>query len=382
MDVSEVQGKINWKIVPLRNIKFAMIRASYDLTGIDSEFDSNMKNISATEIFPGAYHQSSADSVADAVNEAKAFLKVVAPYKFYYPLALKYRNERATQIGKSFVTDIILAFLNTIKKSNYYVILYADVNWLQEHVNLNRIKDVDIWISDLSLEPKIYPSYDENVILWQYSNKGKVPGISGDTNLNISYVDYPSILEKRGLNNLNNNGEKTSFAIPMAKDECKPVFYTVAKGDTLRSIAQKTLGDQDEYGAIMELNGLTRPIIYPGQTLRIPNCNEKSMVLHRVKQGDTLWKISEKYLGYGPRYSEIMSANGLTTDMIYPGQILKIPINKPMGPTRYIVKQGDTLWGIAQNLLGDGNRYTEIMALNNLKSGSLRVGQSIVIPQK
>ena len=77
-----------------------------------------------------------------------------------------------------------------------------------------------------------------------------------------------------------------------------------------------------------------------------------------------------------------MSANGLTTDMIYPGQILKIPINKPMGPTRYIVKQGDTLWGIAQNLLGDGNRYTEIMALNNLKSGSLRVGQSIVIPQK
>ena len=46
---------------------------------------------------------------------------------------------------------------------------------------------------------------------------------------------------------------------------------------------------------------------------------------HVVVRGDTLWGIAEKYLGTGHRYTEIMKANGLETDLIYPGQRLKIP---------------------------------------------------------
>lgn len=47
--------------------------------------------------------------------------------------------------------------------------------------------------------------------------------------------------------------------------------------------------------------------------------------IHTVKSGDTLWAISEKYLGSGTKYKEIMSLNGLTSDLIRPGQTLKIP---------------------------------------------------------
>jgi GH25 family lysozyme M1 (1,4-beta-N-acetylmuramidase) len=38
--------------------------------------------------------------------------------------------------------------------------------------------------------------------MWQYSNKGKVSGISGDVDLNISYRDFASIIKKSRLNNL------------------------------------------------------------------------------------------------------------------------------------------------------------------------------------
>ena len=44
-----------------------------------------------------------------------------------------------------------------------------------------------------------------------------------------------------------------------------------------------------------------------------------------VQSGDSLWAIAEKLLGNGARYTEIMELNGLTSIIIYPGQVLKIP---------------------------------------------------------
>lgn len=48
----------------------------------------------------------------------------------------------------------------------------------------------------------------------------------------------------------------------------------------------------------------------------------------------------------------------------------------------YTVKSGDSLWSIAAKQLGDGSRYTEIKALNNLKSDTIHPGQVLKIPQK
>lgn len=43
-------------------------------------------------------------------------------------------------------------------------------------------------------------------------------------------------------------------------------------------------------------------------------------------RGDTLWKISKKFLGEGSRYKEIMAANDMTSTLIRPGMELKIPM--------------------------------------------------------
>ena len=49
-------------------------------------------------------------------------------------------------------------------------------------------------------------------------------------------------------------------------------------------------------------------------------------VIHTVIRGDSLWAIAERYLGSGTRYGEIKSLNGLSSNVIYPGQQLKIPV--------------------------------------------------------
>ena len=46
---------------------------------------------------------------------------------------------------------------------------------------------------------------------------------------------------------------------------------------------------------------------------------------YTVKAGDSLWAIAAKQLGNGGRYKEIMSLNGLKDDVIYAGQMLKLP---------------------------------------------------------
>ncbi|MCR4616550.1 MAG: LysM peptidoglycan-binding domain-containing protein [Clostridiales bacterium] len=46
---------------------------------------------------------------------------------------------------------------------------------------------------------------------------------------------------------------------------------------------------------------------------------------HTVKHGDTLWKISKQYLVKGSRYTEIVKLNGLKSNVLKTGQVLKIP---------------------------------------------------------
>lgn len=107
---------------------------------------------------------------------------------------------------------------------------------------------------------------------------------------------------------------------------------------------------------------------------------------YTVKKGDTLGKIAEEHLGSAARYKEIMELNGLKSDLIKVGQVLKIvPKNTTTSTaaayTTYTVKKGDTLCDIAGALLGYPTRYVEIMKANNLKNDALKVGQVLKIPK-
>lgn len=51
---------------------------------------------------------------------------------------------------------------------------------------------------------------------------------------------------------------------------------------------------------------------------------------HIVESGDSLWKIAEKYLGSGSKYTDIMKWNNLSDNsVIHPGQKLIIGFDKP-----------------------------------------------------
>ena len=104
-------------------------------------------------------------------------------------------------------------------------------------------------------------------------------------------------------------------------------YYTVQSKDSLWLIG-KTFGITAD--AIKELNGLTRDLIYPGQQLQILQSSEvgqstvkPSYVMYIIKRGDTLWLLAQRY---DTTVDIIKALNGFTSNRVYPGQQLRVPL--------------------------------------------------------
>lgn len=102
---------------------------------------------------------------------------------------------------------------------------------------------------------------------------------------------------------------------------------------------------------------------------------------HQVVAGDTLSKIAERYYGVMRMFDGILEANRpmlTSADLIYPGQVLRIP---PVQAPTHVVATGETLGTIAKHWYGDPKRYTDIASANHLTNpDAVAVGQRLTIP--
>ena len=97
-----------------------------------------------------------------------------------------------------------------------------------------------------------------------------------------------------------------------------------------------------------------------------------------VKKGDTLYGISNQY---GVSVTELAEINGIKGSNLDIGKELMIPIKSGTNPNNmfmYTVKKGDTLYGISRKY---NTTIKEIMELNYLKDTNLIPGTIIRIPE-
>jgi putative chitinase len=115
-----------------------------------------------------------------------------------------------------------------------------------------------------------------------------------------------------------------------------------------------------------------------------PTENKPVNTSYIVKDGDTLWKISEDAYGSGYNAYDVAKANSIAdANIISAGQLIVLPSVTPKQPTRgeiaiaqtsqvslkedsYTVKPGDYLWKIAVEAYGDGYMWVNIAKANNL----------------
>ena len=107
----------------------------------------------------------------------------------------------------------------------------------------------------------------------------------------------------------------------------------------------------------------TAPAHNPDSPPLLATAEETPTTAYTVKRGDSLWKIAQQQLGDGRRYDEIVALNEVVLhgqpDFITPGTILRIPSRQePDRGERYIVQPGDTLSEIAEKRWATPQRTT------------------------
>ncbi len=193
IDVSKHQGEIDWAQVAADGIEFAFIRVGnrgYGTGAIveDPQFAANIVGASTNGIKVGVYFFSQAISVEEAQEEAKFVLDKIAPYKINCPVVLDVEKvsdseARMNKISKEERTANTIAFLEAIEAAGYKSMLYHNMEMGALMLDVTQLEDYEKWFAYYNKD--IYYPYEFGV--WQYSDKGKVKGISTDVDLNISF---------------------------------------------------------------------------------------------------------------------------------------------------------------------------------------------------
>lgn len=112
-----------------------------------------------------------------------------------------------------------------------------------------------------------------------------------------------------------------------------------------------------------------------GQNVPSPGPDpEPGTITYVVQPGDSLWIIAQRY---GTTVDAIKRLNGLSSDMLNIGQVLKIPAGQAPGYIEYTVRAGDTLWLLSRRY---NTTVDAIKQLNGLSSDMLSIGQVLKIP--
>lgn len=249
------------------------------------------------------------------------------------------------------------------------LITYGNVNNSNDVNSLkNYQKYGDAVVNGILDYLNVTPIVDENTYIVK----------SGDSLWSIAKKFDVSVEDLKQANSLSSNLLNIGQVLKIPQESEPPtlgdfVVYNVKSGDTLYSIARKYNLTVDD---IIDYNDLSTSSLSLGQQLLIPVNKEEENDIYIVKQGDSLYSIANKY---GISVAELKRINNLSSNLLQIGQKLKIPSQNNILPSsiEYIVQRGDSLYSIASKY---NTTASDIMRVNNLNTNLLSIGQVLKIP--
>ena len=193
IDVSSYNGAVNWKKVKSAGYDFACIKIIRKDMGKDTAFERNWVGCkdAGMDIY-GVYNYSYATTTTKAVKDANAVINALAGRKTTVWLDVEDKCQKGLN---QLLIDIILAYKEVIEHSGNKFGIYTGQSFYNSYLKpwINQLKGIKFWIAryglnngkkDVKYQPQI-----NNLLVWQYTSKGKVDGIEGLVDLNVSYDD-------------------------------------------------------------------------------------------------------------------------------------------------------------------------------------------------
>ncbi|MBE6959479.1 MAG: hypothetical protein E7448_01990 [Ruminococcaceae bacterium] len=189
IDVSKYQQNVDWQKIADNGITFVMIRIGgrgYGQSGTlyaDELAQSHYQGAKAAGLQVGAYFFSQAISTEEAREEAQYAMELTADWQLDMPIVFDWEyvssTARTANTDAQTVTACAAAFCDTILAADMQPMIYVRPEL--EKLLLEQLAEYDHWVAWYS-DTMDYPN---EFAMWQYTKTGKVPGISGNVDINL-----------------------------------------------------------------------------------------------------------------------------------------------------------------------------------------------------
>ena len=252
IDVSKVNGEPDWGAVRGAGYAFAYIKATEGVGYVSPTLDSQLAGARNAGLVTGLYHYARPDTNSpqqDAAEFAAQLARLGASAAGNLPPCLDIETEGDDLAGW------IKGFIGAVRghTGRNEVMVYASTSWFNDKLAPDSWVDpgVFLWVAHYGRTPGQPGYHTDRVVMHQYADNGRVPGIDAATDLDVSMADLAVL---------------TGGTPPPQPPQDET--YVVQPGDTLSVIGARLGVDWRE---IARVNGIADPdLIYVGQVLRIP----------------------------------------------------------------------------------------------------------------
>lgn len=208
IDVSRYQGEIDWAQVAAAGYKGAMLKTvstnrklskRADGLYIDPTFERNYAGARAAGLDVGVYYYTYATSEAMADAELALVRQAVYGKEFSLPICVDVEENKLKQLSTLDLSNLTAYALEQVERMGFYAQLYTYTGYKYE-LDMARLSSRwDVWLADYTGKT---PNVTFNYNAHQHTSKGRVSGISGNVDLNVTEINYPRIIRKKGLTRL------------------------------------------------------------------------------------------------------------------------------------------------------------------------------------
>ena len=211
MDVSRWQGKIDWDKVKASGLVSGVMlktvstnrKLSKRKNGlyIDPTFERNYVECKRVGLPVGVYYYTYATDKEMADAELALLKTALTGKTFELPISVDVEDNKIKKLSTQALTDLAAYALATVERWGFYALLYVGLNFAQTELYMGgaALKPYDVWLAAYRSKK---PAPKWSFGLWQYTRKGKIPGVSSDVDLSVTYKDYTKIIAKKGLTRL------------------------------------------------------------------------------------------------------------------------------------------------------------------------------------
>ncbi len=190
IDVSAWQTNVDYNAVRDAGCSFVIMRIGYYYSAItmDDYFRQNIENATAAGLDVGVYIYTTDNTEEGAREHARWIVEQLGGRKLDFPVAFdweEFGNFQKYGMSIKNLNDIYAAFADELEKNGYSAMLYSSRNFLNNFWSEKTKASHPVWLAHFVDET----NYEGEYAIWQASAYGRIPGIAGDVDMDIQYLD-------------------------------------------------------------------------------------------------------------------------------------------------------------------------------------------------